>query len=115
MASRLNRIDPTTFTRCLDEQTATFWPNKTDNIAIDGKTARRTHDRSKGKVSVEHRHYISSATYPLDRLAEATRGHWTVENHVHWVLDLEFKDDLARYRVPHGVKTWRPSAVSLST
>jgi predicted transposase YbfD/YdcC len=59
---------------------------------------------SKGNVSVENRHYISSATRPIEKLAEAVRGHWTVENQVHWVLDVEFKDDLARYRVPHGAK-----------
>lgn len=256
----LNRIDPAIFAKCLDDWTASFWPGKPDNIAIDGKTARRTHDRGKGRkalhtlsayatnarlvlaqtsvpekaneitaipdlleqlaeagqlkgslvtidamgcqyeiadkivghgadyiltvkgnqptleadiisyfdtapaeecvttttvekghgrletrtyiasqtvdwltspgtdaarpkfasvktilrvlseveckgtVTTEHRHYISSATPPIDRLAEATRGHWTVENQVHWVLDVEFKDDLARYRVPHGAK-----------
>jgi len=57
-----------------------------------------------GKTTRENRHYISSATLPLDRLAEAVRGHWEIENKVHWVLDVEFKDDLARYRVPHGAK-----------
>ena len=256
----LNRVDPALFTKCLDDWIASFWPGKPDNIAIDGKTARRTHDRgkarkalhtlsayatnarlvltqtsvpektneitaipdlldqlaeagqlkgslvtidamgcqheiankivglgadyiltvkgnqptleadivsyfdtapasesttittvekahgrletrtyiassavdwltspgkdtekpefstvktiirviseveSKGKVTRENRHYISSATLPIDRLAEALRGHWNVENQVHWVLDVEFKDDLVRYRVPHGAK-----------
>jgi predicted transposase YbfD/YdcC len=59
---------------------------------------------SKGNVTKENRHYISSATYPIERFTGATRGHWAVESHVHWVLDVEFKDDLARYRVPHGAK-----------
>ena len=256
----LNRVDPRLFTKCLDDWIASLWPGKPDHIAIDGKTARRTHDRRKGRealhtlsayatnarlvlaqtsvpekaneitaipdlldhlaeagqlkgslvtidamgcqyeiadkivghgadylltvkgnqpsleadivsyfdtapaaeclttttvekghgrletrtyiasqkvdwltspgkdavrpkfstvktllrvvsrveqneeVTLENRHYISSATLPIDRLAEATRGHWQVENKVHWVLDVEFKDDLARYRVPHGAK-----------
>ena len=31
------------------------------------------------------------------------RGHWGVES-MHWLLDVEFKDDLARYRTGHGAK-----------
>lgn len=58
----------------------------------------------KDKITTENRHYICSAKIAIDRLAEATRGHWAIENQVHWVLDVEFKDDLARYRVPHGAK-----------
>lgn len=58
----------------------------------------------KDKVSIENRHYISSATLTIERLAEAVRGHWTIENQVHWVLDVGFNDDLARYRVPNGAK-----------
>jgi hypothetical protein len=48
----LNRVDPVVFARCLDEWIAAFWPNKPDNIAIDGKTARRTHDRGKGRKAL---------------------------------------------------------------
>src|SRR5215831_11371579 len=42
---------------------------------------------------------------PLDieRLAAAIRGHWGVES-VHWLLDVEFKDDLSRYRQGYGAK-----------
>lgn len=59
---------------------------------------------TKGNITTECRHYITSSMLPVKRLADATRAHWTVENQVHWVLDVEFKDDLARYRVPHGAK-----------
>ena len=34
---------------------------------------------------------------------------------MHWLLDVEFKDDLSRYRAGHAPKTWRPSAASHST
>jgi len=30
------------------------------------------------------------------------RGHWGIENRLHWVLDVVFKDDLARLRTGHG-------------
>src|SRR5271168_984923 len=38
-----------------------------------------------------------------ERLAAGSRGHWGVES-MHWVLDVEFKDDLSRYRAGHGAK-----------
>ena len=47
--------------------------------------------------------YISSAPLDIERLAAGSRGHWGVES-MHWVLDVEFKDDLSRYRAGHGAK-----------
>ena len=42
------RIDPVLFARCFEDWVAALWPGRHDLIAIDGKTARRTHDRRKG-------------------------------------------------------------------
>jgi hypothetical protein len=44
----VNRIDPILFGRCFQSWIAALWPDRHDLIAIDGKTARRTHDRRKG-------------------------------------------------------------------
>ncbi len=44
----LNRIDPILFKRCFESWVAAMWPDRPDFIAIDGKTARRTHDRRQG-------------------------------------------------------------------
>ena len=44
----MNRIDPVLFARCFEAFVASMWPGKHDFIAIDGKTARRTHDKAKG-------------------------------------------------------------------
>ena len=49
------------------------------------------------------RTYISSAPLDIERLANGVRGHWGVES-MHWLLDVEFKDDLSRYRTGHGAK-----------
>src|SRR6202521_1024095 len=46
--SLVNRIDPILFGRCFTNWVAALWPDRHDFIAIDGKTARRTHDRRKG-------------------------------------------------------------------
>jgi predicted transposase YbfD/YdcC len=55
------------------------------------------------RCTFDTRYYICSATLDIDRLAEATRAHWGVES-MHWLLDVEFGDDLSRYRAANGAK-----------
>ncbi len=43
----VNRVDPLTFGRCFDGWIRSLWPGRHDLVAIDGKTSRRTHDKSK--------------------------------------------------------------------
>lgn len=51
----------------------------------------------------ETRYFICSAPLDIERIAQATRAHWGVES-MHWLLDVEFGDDLSRYRAGHGAK-----------
>lgn len=55
------------------------------------------------RCTIDTRLYISSAPLDIERLAKGARGHWGVES-MHWLLDVEFKDDLSRYRSGHGAK-----------
>jgi predicted transposase YbfD/YdcC len=55
-----------------------------------------------GKTRRERRYYLSSARLDAATFARAVRGHWGIENRLHWVLDVVFKDDLARLRTGHG-------------
>ncbi len=55
------------------------------------------------KCTFEKHLYISSVPPDIDRLAIAVRSHWGIES-MHWLLDVEFKDDLSRYRAGHGAK-----------
>src|SRR5260370_33069867 len=55
------------------------------------------------RCSFETHYHISSALLDIERIARGARGHWGVES-MHWLLDVEFKDDLSRYRTGHGAK-----------
>jgi len=69
------------------------------------KTILKVLNRSEypDRCTFDTRYYICSAPLDIDRIADASRGHWGVES-MHWILDVEFSDDLSRYRAPHGAK-----------
>jgi predicted transposase YbfD/YdcC len=50
----------------------------------------------------ERRYFLSSAPLDARLFARAVRAHWHVENRLHWVLDVVFRDDLCRLRTGHG-------------
>lgn len=56
-----------------------------------------------GKMGdTEYRHYISSRALTVEALAEAVRGHWGVENGLHWHLDVTLGEDACTVKKDHG-------------
>jgi predicted transposase YbfD/YdcC len=55
-----------------------------------------------GEVSGETRFFISSLPAEVKAFARAVRGHWGIENGLHWVLDMAFGEDASRVRKDHG-------------
>ena len=50
----------------------------------------------------ESRYYLTSSTWSAERLGPMVRGHWSVENGLHWVMDMTFRDDECRIRTDHA-------------
>ncbi|MEO0986021.1 MAG: ISAs1 family transposase, partial [Cyanobacteria bacterium J06639_14] len=68
------------------------------------------------KTSREVRYYISSLAPEAQRLATSIRTHWSIENPLHWVLDVAFREDDCRIRTDHAPENFtllRHLAVSL--
>jgi predicted transposase YbfD/YdcC len=71
-------------------------------VATIIKVASRTELRDRGRFDT--RYYISSAALTAEAAAQAVRGHWGIENRLHWVLDVVFNDDQSRLRTGHGAR-----------
>jgi predicted transposase YbfD/YdcC len=58
----------------------------------------------KDRCRFDTRYYISSAQTSAEDAAKAVRGHWRIENQLHWTLDVVFAEDQSRLRKGHGAK-----------
>ncbi len=68
------------------------------------------------QTTMEVRYYVGSFPGTVQEYAEVIRGHWGIENTLHWVLDVTFREDASRARADHGAENlaWlRRMAVSL--
>lgn len=78
------------------------WPGlkavlATENIrSVTGRTG----------VSSEIRYFLSSRPARDETLAKAIRQHWTIENNLHWVLDVTFDEDQCRVRDRTAAENW---------
>jgi predicted transposase YbfD/YdcC len=86
------------------------WKNLRSLIRVQ---AQRTMN---GKTSSEYRYYISSLSADnASRLLGYIRGHWGVENGLHWCLDINFREDDCRIRQGHAAENFaRLSRIALN-
>lgn len=72
------------------------WPN----LAAVGMAISQT--QRGGELCCEERYYILSRKLSARRFAEAVRSHWSIENRLHWQLDVTFQEDQCRLRRGHA-------------
>lgn len=85
-----------------------------ENLTTIGMVESERH--IKGKVSIEKRYYISSLKSDVKKFSYAARGHWGIENNLHWTLDVSFNEDQCRIRkdnAPENLAVLRHIAVNL--
>lgn len=77
------------------------WANLHSVVLIQSE---RTLD---GKTSLENRYYISSQlTLSAKQAMADARNHWGIENGLHWVLDIAFREDECRVRAGHAAENF---------
>jgi predicted transposase YbfD/YdcC len=57
-----------------------------------------------GKTTVERRYYLGSLLLGVETFARAVRSHWGVENKVHWIMDVCFREDQSRARAGYAAE-----------
>ena len=55
-----------------------------------------------GKITNETRFYITSLSLKAEAVGPMVRAHWAIENSLHWVMDMVFRDDECRIRTSHA-------------
>ena len=77
-------------------RTVPEWPHLTTLVKVQAE--RYVGDEN----SLHTRYYISSADASAEQFLTWTRTHWSIENSLHWVLDLSFREDESRLRKDYG-------------
>jgi len=78
----------------------TQWPGLATVAVVESKR-----EVTGGKTSTERRYFLSSCkSVDAKTMAAAIRGHWAVENKLHWQLDVSFNEDQSRIRRDHGAE-----------
>jgi predicted transposase YbfD/YdcC len=66
----------------------------------------QTERQAGDKTTVKRRYFISSLESDAQLILHAVRAHWGIENRLHWVLDVAFREDDSRIRKGNGAENF---------
>jgi predicted transposase YbfD/YdcC len=78
------------------------WPGLKSVIMVESEHEIPATAKDPAKIEHETRSYITSLVWLVCQVAPAIRGHWMIENGLHWVMDMMFRDDECRVRTDNA-------------
>jgi hypothetical protein len=78
------------------------WPGLQGVVMVESERQIPEPSPQTDKFERETRFYITSLLWIAAQLGPAVRAHWMVENGLHWVMDVTFRDDQCRIRTDHA-------------
>ena len=72
------------------------------NLSMIGMT--RNYREVNGEVSIQEKYYISDLKLTGEEFARIARGHWSIENNLHWILDVHFREDWSLCKQENALK-----------
>ena len=72
------------------------------NISMIGMT--RNYREINNEVSIQEKYYISDLKLSGQEFAKVVRGHWSIENNLHWILDVHFREDWSLCKEENALK-----------
>ncbi len=97
-----------------DDSLATLFPG----VAAIGRVISYRQRRGQNPDKPLVRYYLSSTVMSASRLLKTVRAHWMVENRVHWMLDVDFREDADRTRkgnAPENLAVLRRLALNIAS
>jgi predicted transposase YbfD/YdcC len=78
------------------------WPGLKGVVMVESKREIPGSSLETDKIERETRFYITSLVWLAHQMGPVIRSHWSVENSLHWVMDMIFRDDECRIRTDHA-------------
>lgn len=78
--------------------------DKWDNIKIIAMV--RNYREEYGNLSIDNRYYISDLELSAFDLSDIVRKPWSIENNLHWILDVHFREDLVLSKKDHSISNF---------
>jgi len=78
------------------------WPGLKSVVMVESERETPATAKDPVKIERETRFYITSLVWLAGQIAPAIRDHWMIENGLHWVMDMMFRDDECRVRTDNA-------------